>query len=378
MGEASDTADRLIHALCNAINARGLYPSTHPLAREPLGALESTVEGRFAAEGSTAITLLLVDGELVVDAAPRRGPNLYRDSLQRALERCGVERLTLKAGVTGEELEAVAAGLCRRGPLAASEHVVLGRIARVPGAGNGGEGGGRGGAGDGEDLDEAHLDSLEAGLGLFEQDDQRGWRALDEAVWKLMEGTARSSRTFVLLAAMRRRSDPLYRHSLSVCLHALTLARGLGIEGQTLHDLAAGALLHDVGWLALLEGREGEGGPRSEVSAEARQRHPELGALRLAAVAGIPELPILIAYEHHLGWDGRSGYPHVAWRPSLGAQITAVADAWDSLLSLPGPAPRAARRKAAAEGLARRAGSLLNPRLVEAFLGLVEPAPAPR
>jgi hypothetical protein len=371
--EPPDSTDRLVHALCNAINARGLYPAAHPLSREPLLALAAAVASRLAATAASAVTLLMVDGELVLDGEPRRGPNLYRDSLVRALGRAGVERLTLKAGATAEELAAVTAGLCHRGPLAATEHVVLGRIARLPAAGAGSGSGEVGAEAGGEGLDESHLDSLEAGLEAFEHDDHRGWRALDEAVWRLLEGTAQMGRSFVLLAGMRRESEALYRHSVSVCLHALALARVLGIDGPTLHDLAAGALLHDVGWLTLLKGGVRESGVTSEAERAARRRHPELGALRLAAVAGMPELPILVAYEHHVGWDGCSGYPHLSWRPNLGAQVTAVADTWDTLLSLPGPAPRAARRRLAAGELRRQAGTRLNPRLVDAFLRLAGP-----
>ncbi len=354
-------ADRLLHLLSNAVNATAMYPAAHPLAREPVRALQDCLAMRLAAPGVRSTTLLAVDQDLVLDGEADRAESLYHDSLRRTLDRCGVERLSFLAGVGSEELEAIIAGLCGRRPLAGSEHVILGRIATDEEAASG--------AG-GDDLDESHVEAVEAGLRRVHAEDPRGFDALDHAVWELLEATARGSRRFLLQGELPLDLRPHIRHAVSVCLHAMTLGRALGIGGPLLHGLAVGALLHDIGLWRLPAALFDEGAP-AEPARAAVLLHPELGASRLAAIGGAPEVAVLIAYEHHLRWDGQGGFPEAGARPGLGAQITAVADVWDLAVNAAGPAPRSRRRKRAAEALGRRAGTHLNPRLVATFVEAV-------
>jgi HD-GYP domain-containing protein (c-di-GMP phosphodiesterase class II) len=246
--------------------------------------------------------------------------------------------------------------------------VVLGRVAL--GGGDGGEGA----AGDGDGVEEGHIEALTRGLERLEGDELNGFRELDRAVWRLMEATARSGRSFLLAGQLRQAGERLYRHSVSVCLHALALARAAGIEGPTLHALAVGALLHDVGLLdlppQLLEQRRALG-PEERA---ALRRHPEIGAARLAGIGTVPELAVLVAYEHHTAWDGQGGYPRLPRRPGLAAQVTAVADVWD-ILYHKRRGRRLDRRRYALEGLARLSGQLLNPRLVDLFAELITARP---
>ena len=356
MSEAG--ADRLLHLLSNAIHATGMYPPSHPCVKEPLRALADCLAARLAVPGTRSTTLLAVDDDLVLDGEAERVASLYHDSLRRTLERCGVERLSFVAGVGPEELAAIVGGFAGRGPLAPSEHVVLGRIATEEEAAAGSAG---------DDLDEGHVEAVEVGLERLHAEDPRAFEALDHAVWELLEATGRASRRYLLQRELPSQSRPHFRHAISVCLDAMTLGRALGIGGPTLHGLAIGALLHDIGLWRLPGALFGEGAP-AEPARAALLLHPELGASRLAAIGGAPEVAVLIAYEHHLRWDGRGGYPEGAGRPGLGAQITAVADLWDVTLHAAGSAPRSRRRRRAAEALARRAGGDLNPRLVGAFL----------
>jgi response regulator RpfG family c-di-GMP phosphodiesterase len=91
----------------------------------------------------------------------------------------------------------------------------------------------------------------------------------------------------------------------------------------------------------------------------------------LAGIEGVPTLPVLVAYEHHMGWSGTGGYPTASKPPNLASQITAVADTWDTLLQARGPLVPGARTARAARTLDRLAGELLHPDLVRVFLELV-------
>jgi response regulator RpfG family c-di-GMP phosphodiesterase len=197
---------------------------------------------------------------------------------------------------------------------------------------------------------------------------------LEELVWHFAETMARSSDALLALAAGEGRHGAVFPHSLTVALLVLGHARRLGIQAPALQEIGLGALLHDIGKLHLpphlveAHGRLGD-----EDWGELR-RHPEVGAAAIVAVPAAGPEAVLIAFEHHLRFDGRPNFPPLTRprRPGLGAQITAVSDSWDNVLTQIGelpPALAAAAPAAAAQILRDRAGTYLNPFLVEDFLG---------
>ena len=64
------------------------------------------------------------------------------------------------------------------------------------------------------------------------------------------------------------------------------------------------------------------------------KRHPEDGARMLMGAGRLPELAAIVAFEHHLQFDG-GGYPAVpaGWKTHIGSEITHVADVYDALRS---------------------------------------------
>jgi HD-GYP domain-containing protein (c-di-GMP phosphodiesterase class II) len=133
------------------------------------------------------------------------------------------------------------------------------------------------------------------------------------------------------------------------------------VSADVLEELGLAGLLHDVGYL--------DPAGASESFEERRRQHPVRGALRLAAMDGLPESVVLVAYEHHLRWDAAENYPRLSSprRPGAPARVVAVADTWSTLRSNAG-----ATTAEAAELLRDRAGTFLDPELVDRFLvGLV-------
>jgi response regulator RpfG family c-di-GMP phosphodiesterase len=148
-----------------------------------------------------------------------------------------------------------------------------------------------------------------------------------------------------------------------VALATLRLARALRVEGRALEDLALAGLLHDVGYL--------EAAGAGEIPAQRRILHPLRGAARLAALEGIPDVAVLVAYEHHLRFDAEPNYPPMTVRrkPIVAARVVAVADTWETLRS------QGESRPAEALAVLRsRAGTFLDPALVELLGEVVLPA----
>jgi response regulator RpfG family c-di-GMP phosphodiesterase len=128
------------------------------------------------------------------------------------------------------------------------------------------------------------------------------------------------------------------------------------------------ALLHDIGKLSLPPEIVHKQGKLDEREEAIVRQHPELGAVHLSGVSGSTTLSVLVAYEHHLRWDGRPSYPELRTprRPNLGSQLTAIADTYDVAMCL-SPLPRESARERALAVVEERAGTFLNPALCASF-----------
>jgi response regulator RpfG family c-di-GMP phosphodiesterase len=122
-------------------------------------------------------------------------------------------------------------------------------------------------------------------------------------------------------------------HSERVSDMAVQLARMLGVSGEALVHVRRGALLHDVGKLAVPDRILFKLGPLSDTEWEVLRRHPVYAYQLLLPLAYVrPALDI--PYYHHEKWDG-TGYPEGLQGEAipLPARLFAVVDVWDALYS---------------------------------------------
>jgi HD-GYP domain-containing protein (c-di-GMP phosphodiesterase class II) len=148
---------------------------------------------------------------------------------------------------------------------------------------------------------------------------------------------------------------------------AHSLARREGFDRERIARLRTGAVLHDIGKLAVPREVLLKNGPLDEVEFRQIRRHPTVGARMLRAVGDALEaLPCVLF--HHERWDG-AGYPSGRARDEipLEARILAVADSFDAMTS-DRPYRSASPAEAALEELHRCAGTQFDPALVEAFI----------
>ncbi len=158
----------------------------------------------------------------------------------------------------------------------------------------------------------------------------------------------------VLVRAVRVRCRRLAEHLRRTGHYAAELSRALGLDGEEIERIGAGACLHDIG---LLETPDYTAAGMSDLyrACQTLREHPERGH---AIVRG-SDLELFhcveqVAIGHHERWDG-SGFPRGLSRTEIpfAARVVAVADAYDALREpgrLPAPLSHAGATSRLLEG----------------------------
>lgn len=175
-------------------------------------------------------------------------------------------------------------------------------------------------------------------LSSLETADLKETLQLLETVWKASFSKRRLENAFLGAAGMfvrladRKDSDTHY-HSVRVSQTAVKLGKILGLPENELFQLKVGALLHDIGKLAVPGRLIMKKGLLTEAERIIVETHPRAGAKLLMPMQRYREAS-LIVLQHHERIDG-SGYPDGLIGPaiSLHARIVSVADAFDAISS---------------------------------------------
>jgi len=173
------------------------------------------------------------------------------------------------------------------------------------------------------------------------------------------------------IRALDLRDGETQGHSRRVVDLSVRLAQELGVCGEQLVHVRRGALLHDVGKMALPDTILLKAGELDEAEQALMRRHPEHAWEMLRGIDFLrPALDI--PFCHHERWDG-TGYPRglKGEEIPLVARLFAVVDVWDALrydrfYRAGWPAERVK------EHLRENAGTHFDPRIVPVFLRILE------
>ena len=193
----------------------------------------------------------------------------------------------------------------------------------------------------------------------------RDVRRLQVSNRRLLDGHEQALR--VLVSAMDIRHRETGDHSDRVMRMATGLATLAGVRGEALRNLSFGALLHDIGKLALPDAVLIKPGKLDDDETAVMRQHPRLGHELLQRVDFLRHAGD-IPYSHHERWDG-GGYPQGLRGEEipLAARIFSVVDVWDALITARVYKPAWPEPEVLAY-LRDVAGSQLDPVLVKLFL----------
>lgn len=170
--------------------------------------------------------------------------------------------------------------------------------------------------------------------------------------------------------ALELRDSETAGHTQRVMDLSLRLSTKLGIPDETLVHISRGALLHDIGKLAIPDKILRKTGPLDEAEWEVMREHPNFAYDLLKPIKYLKD-SIDIPYSHHEKWDG-SGYPRGLKEEEIPfpARIFSVVDVFDALVS-ERPYRVAWEKDKAVEYINSKSGEEFDPDIVVAFLEII-------
>ena len=194
---------------------------------------------------------------------------------------------------------------------------------------------------------------------LFD-DLQASNRELEKAYQATLEGWVR---------ALDMRDKETEGHTQRVTKLTERLARLMGVDGDELLHIRRGALLHDIGKMAIPDGILLKPGKLTDDERLLIQQHPLYAYEMLNPIDFL--LPAIdIPYCHHEKWDG-TGYPRGLSGEDIpfSARIFPVIDVWDALIS-DRPYRKGLPQDEVRHHIQADSGKHFDPRVVNAFFEL--------
>lgn len=322
----------VIQDLAQAIQAAAIYPAHHQRVQQLLTRLHSRIVRVSAAVGT--IHIGIIGDHFIIDEFPFLEMNPAMGKLLRDIREKGIEKLSLREGLTYGELKRFVFFLATGKEEASGakwERISYGNIQTI---------------GKADPLPEGFERSLPRSGLLFGVTDTlktllhslaggEGGKSVSEArdiVASLMQGIRQDAFLIHRLMQLQSHDDYTVTHSLNVCALVVGQARMLGIPEEKIQEIGVAAMLHDIGKEMVPAEILQKPGKITASEFARMAEHPVLGANALRKLDHGSDLPMIVCFEHHIRYD-RSGYPRTSSREPLHpvSYMTQIADVFDAL-----------------------------------------------
>lgn len=129
-----------------------------------------------------------------------------------------------------------------------------------------------------------------------------------ETTDKTIDAIFKNPDALACIINIRKKDEYLLEHSVSVSILITIFARFLNVDRQIIHQLAVGAFLHDVGKIMISDDILNKPGKLTPEEFDVMKTHVNHSINIIENTAGISELSLEVAAQHHEKLDG-SGYP---------------------------------------------------------------------
>ncbi len=324
-------------SLLNAIQAGKIYTEDHPTFREFVDALHRRLTEHLAE--NREIVLGIIEGELAWEEEIYFELSQRLKSLVEFLQECGINRIVFRPGLRPEELSRFIAFLTRPGKKRALEtqendeiqgieNIKVGKLrARSAGAGGGDP------ARERRDRYKGSLDFASHSLKAVLNREEVDFLDLRFNILNVMENFMGRHQELLNLVSVKDKDLVTFVHLLHVSVLSMSFAAKLGFAKDDVLDLGIAALFHDVGKLQISSEILKKDGKLADSEFARIKEHPFLGSWILQGYQeALGILPAVVAFEHHLRFDGK-GYPKVPYPrpPHPASLIVSLCDVYDAL-----------------------------------------------
>ncbi len=359
-----DIIKGFISSFMSAVSNCALYSKDHDSVSELSNRALSIINDFFV--NSESLEIMILDDELIVNKTPIRDIGVQGLNLIKRLKRKGISRIDFLKGVSFSELKQLVVELSSEEEIKTSPYIRKG-IVDVKIGGIKFEG----------DIDKDNILSFTSeqvqkfkeiyfNISPFKRLNVAG---LEEIVVNFIITFRKEVNILRLISPVKSYSEYTYTHATNVAVLSMFQAETLGIKDTLLRDIGISALLHDVGKLFISKDILEKSASLDKGEWEEIKMHPLYGARYLAKLEDIPSLAPIVAYEHHLRFDGK-GYPSLIAgekKQHICSQTVAIADFFDALRSRR-PYRRELEVKEILSIMARESGKMFNPFLLDNFL----------
>ena len=358
-----DLIDQAMCSLQAALFGREVYSREHPAVGGHIECAHDLLTKAF--HQMEQVTILALEDRVVFQNDKLPSSSTLAEGLFRRLHQRGVEAVSLRRGLTRDEIRAMLDQLedAAKQPekINASAHIRFGWIGSTEP---------HGAAGEAQPFKLAGNPRRQAGVLQHIWRDIRtgkpGRGELMAVVAEICTSVSLARGLTLPLASLKTHDEYTFVHTINVALLSTALAEEVGVRGDALLDLTVAAVLHDIGKRMIPKSVLNKDGKLTDDEWKLVRRHPEDGARLLFGAPDIPTVAPIVAFEHHMYPDG--GYPRVAadWKMHLASRIVQVADVFDALRT-DRPYRKGMSLQEALEILQKDAGTRYEHALLDAF-----------
>ena len=361
-----DNIRNFIFSFTAGISNCSLYSKDHPSVEE-FSKRSLKVLAKLLGE-SGKFEIMLLEDELVINRSSFKDSGLQVGNLKKRLKRRGISRIEFLLGLTFEELRQFIQELLETDTeMPQFPHIKTGVLdIRLEEAGI------EGGL-DSSDIPVFLSEQMESVKELYKDisfSQSVNVPKLNQVVGNFVNALKRKGSVLQLLSHPQFREEYSYVHATNVSVLSIFQMGTLGVkDGILLRDIGLAGLLHDVGKLFISEKVLRRTGSLDEEEWTEIKRHPILGARFLSSLKGLPPLVPIVAFQHHLKYDGR-GYPErrvCQEEQHICSQVVSISDCFDALRSSR-PYRKGLEIKETLKIMKKDAKSAFNPFLLENFI----------
>ncbi len=345
-------ARRLLKQIPSAIKNARLYPLDHPYFMHSLQLVQETLTSLFKYRSEA--TFNIVENELYFGDMVLVEDSINQRQFIENFEQRSISSLTFMSGVTREELIGLMQILGRETGEGSDSaevmnkikgknitHIQLGTVILSEITANK-TAGGRG---------PIKFDALarQKDQGMFfgsigiikqimnevENNQELSLDKVRNVVADIVDVVHKDDKYLLGLTTIKNYDEYTYNHSVNVTVLALYLGKLLGLSSEQLRLLGEAAMMHDVGKVRIPKEILNKQGLLTPAEWQVMENHPVVGAEVLNKVAGINEITLAVAFEHHLHYD-LSGYPKTERlkEVNLLSRLVTICDVYDAATSL--------------------------------------------